>query len=59
MEQRKRSWLTRRDNVELFEQRRREHEFGVCVVHPVQYQVAWHFDEAALVLIKHVFNALD
>jgi hypothetical protein len=29
MGQRKRSWLTRREKVELFEQIRREYEFGV------------------------------
>jgi hypothetical protein len=32
MERQKRSWLTRREKVELFEQIRRELEFGVGTI---------------------------
>ena len=42
MEQRKRSWLTRRDKVELFEQIRREHEFGVGTISGVSRKLGVH-----------------
>ena len=42
MEQRKRSWLTRRDKVELFEQIRREHEFGVGTISRVSRNLDVH-----------------
>src|ERR1039458_6687117 len=29
------------------------------MVRPLQCQGAWHFDKAALILIKHVLNAFD
>lgn len=32
MSRKKRSWLSRRDKVELFEQIRREYEFGVGTI---------------------------
>jgi transposase len=42
MEQRKRSWLTRRDKVELFEQIRREHEFGLGTISGVSRKLGVH-----------------
>jgi transposase len=42
MEQRKRSWLTRSDKVELFEQIRREHEFGVGTISGVSRKLGVH-----------------
>jgi hypothetical protein len=42
MGQRKRSWLTRRDKVELFEQIRREHEFGVGTISGVSRKLGVH-----------------
>ncbi len=42
MEQRKRSWLTRRDKVELFEQIRREYEFGVGTISGVSRKLGVH-----------------
>ncbi len=42
MEQRKRSWLTRRDKVELFEQIRREYEFGVGTIAGVSRKLGVH-----------------
>jgi len=42
MEQRKRSWLTRRDKVKLFEQVRREHEFGVGTISGVSRKLSVH-----------------
>ena len=42
MEQRKRSWLTRRDKVELFEQIRREHVFGVGTISGVSRKLGVH-----------------
>src|ERR1035441_9201627 len=42
MEQRKRSWLTRSDKVELFEQIRREHEFGVGTISGVARKLGVH-----------------
>jgi transposase len=42
MEQRKRSWLTRRVKVELFEQIRREHEFGVGTISGVSRKLGVH-----------------
>jgi len=42
MGQRKRSWLTRRDKVELFEQIRREFEFGVGTIAGVSRKLSVH-----------------
>jgi transposase len=42
MEQGKRSWLTRRHKVELFEQIRREHEFGVGTISGVSRKLGVH-----------------
>lgn len=42
MERRKRSWLARRDKVELFEQIRREHEFGVGTIAGVSRKLGVH-----------------
>jgi hypothetical protein len=42
MEQRKRSWLTRGDKVELFEQIRREYEFGVGTIAGVSRKLGVH-----------------
>src|ERR1700739_4432477 len=42
MGQRKRSWLTRREKVELFEQRRRECEFGVGTIAGVSRKLGVH-----------------
>jgi transposase len=42
MERRKRSWLTRRDKVELFEQIRREYEFGVGTIAGVSRKLGVH-----------------
>src|SRR5664279_4744012 len=42
MEQRKRSWLTRRDKVELFEQIRREYEFGVGTISGISRKLGVH-----------------
>jgi len=42
MERRKRSWLTRRDKVELFEQIRRELEFGVGTIAGVSRKLGVH-----------------
>jgi transposase len=42
MGQRKRSWLTRRDKVELFEQIRREYEFGVGTIAGVSRKLGVH-----------------
>jgi transposase len=42
MERRKRSWLTRRDKVELFEQIRREHQFGVGTIAGVSRKLGVH-----------------
>lgn len=42
MERRKRSWLTRRDKVELFEQIRREYEFGVGMIAVVSRKLGVH-----------------
>jgi len=42
MERRKRSWLTRRQKVELFEQIRREYEFGVGTIAGVSRKLQVH-----------------
>src|ERR1700758_3423295 len=42
MGQRKRSWLTRREQVELFEQIRREYEFGVGTIAGVSRKLGVH-----------------
>ena len=42
MERQKRSWLTRRDKVELFEQIRRELEFGVGTIAGVSRKLGVH-----------------
>lgn len=42
MERRKRSWLTRRQKVELFEQIRREYEFGVGTISGVSRKLQVH-----------------
>lgn len=42
MERLKRSWLTRRDKVELFEQIRREYEFGVGTIAGVSRKLGVH-----------------
>src|SRR3954462_6597802 len=42
MGQRKRSWLTRRDKVELFEEIRREYEFGVGTIAGVSKKFGVH-----------------
>jgi hypothetical protein len=42
MGQRKRSWLTRREKVELFEQIRREHEFAVGTIAGVSRKLGVH-----------------
>jgi transposase len=42
MGERKRSWLTRRDKVELFEQIRREYEFGVGTIAGVSRKLSVH-----------------
>jgi hypothetical protein len=42
MERRKRSWLARRDKVELFEQIRREYEFGVGTIAGVSRKLGVH-----------------
>jgi len=42
MEQRMRSWLTRRDKVELFEQIGREYEFGVGTIAGVSRKQGVH-----------------
>jgi len=42
MVRRKRSWLTRRDKVELFEQIRREFEFGVGTIAGVSRKLGVH-----------------
>ena len=42
MEQRKRSWLTRRDKVELFEQIRREYEHGAGSIKGVARKLGVH-----------------
>jgi site-specific DNA-methyltransferase (adenine-specific) len=42
METRKRSWLTRRDKVELFERIRREYEFGVGTIAAVSWKLGVH-----------------
>jgi hypothetical protein len=42
MEQRKRSWLTGSDKVELFEQIRREHEFVVGTISGVSGKLGVH-----------------
>src|SRR5437588_5425675 len=42
MGQRKRSWLTRRDKVELFEEIRREYEFGVGTIAGVSKKLKVH-----------------
>ena len=42
MERRKRSWLTRREKVELFEQIRREYEFGVGTIAGVSRKLGVH-----------------
>jgi transposase len=42
MGQRKRSWLTRREKVELFEQIRREYEFGVGTIAGVSRKLGVH-----------------
>src|SRR5437763_8268012 len=42
MGQRKRSWLTRRDKVELFEEIRREYEFGVGTIAGVSKKLGVH-----------------
>jgi transposase len=42
MERRKRSWLTRRQKVELFEQIRREYEFGVGTISGVARKLQVH-----------------
>jgi hypothetical protein len=47
MEQRKRSWLTRSDKVELFEQIRREHEFDVGTISGVSRKLGCIVDWSA------------
>jgi transposase len=42
MERQKRSWLTRREKVELFEQIRREYEFGVGTIAGVSRKLGVH-----------------
>jgi len=42
MERRKRSWLTRRQEVELFEQIRREYEFGIGTISGVSRKLGVH-----------------
>lgn len=42
MERQKRSWLTRREKVELFEQIRRELEFGVGTIAGVSRKLGVH-----------------
>ena len=42
MERQKRSWLTRREIVELFEQIRREMEFGVGTIAGVSRKLGVH-----------------
>jgi transposase len=42
MERRKRSWLSRREKVELFEQIRREYEFGVGTISGVSRKLGVH-----------------
>jgi hypothetical protein len=42
MERQKRSWLTRREKVELFEQIRREMEFGVGTIAGVSRKLGVH-----------------
>jgi transposase len=42
MERRKRSWLTRRQKVELFEQIRREYEFGIGTISGVSRKLHVH-----------------
>jgi len=53
MERQKRSWLTRRDKVELFEQIRRELEFGVGTIAGVSRKLCGKADISAY-LVRYI-----